>query len=43
MAPFPWPKVDQGIALCKEIIAWRPMKADDWEDITEFLCNLFTT
>ena len=44
MSPFRWPKVDQeDIALCKEIIARRPMKSDDWEDIAEFLSNLFTT
>ena len=43
MAPFRWPKVDQDIALCKEIIARRPTKVDDWEDIAEFLSNLFTT
>lgn len=43
MAPFRWPKVDQDIALCKEIIARRPMKVDDWENIGEFLSNLFTT
>ena len=43
MAPFHWPKVDQDIALWKEIIAWRPTKPDDWEDIAEFLSNLFTT
>ena len=43
MAPFRWPKVDQDIALCKGIIAQRPRKPDDWEDIAEFLSNLFTT
>lgn len=43
MAPFRWPKMDQDIALCKEIIARRPMKVDDWENIGEFLSNLFTT
>ena len=43
MGPFRWPKVDQDIALCKEIIARRFTKPDDWEDIAEFLSNLFTT
>ncbi|XP_074618442.1 uncharacterized protein LOC141877388 [Acropora palmata] len=43
MAPFRWPKVDQDIAFCKEVIARRPTKPDDWEDIAEFLSNLFTT
>ena len=42
MGPFRWPKVDQDIALCKEIIARRFTKPDDWEDIAEFLSNLFT-
>ena len=43
MGPFRWPKVENDIALCKEIIARRPTKADDWEEIAEFLSSLLTT
>ena len=43
MAPFRWPKVENDIALLKEIVARRPSKADEWEDIAEFLSSLFST
>jgi len=42
MAPFRWPKVDQDITLCKEIMVRRSAKTDNWEDIAEFPSNLFT-
>ena len=29
MAPFRWPKVENDIALLKEIVARRPSKADE--------------
>ena len=43
MAPFRWPKVENDIALLKEIVTRRPSKADEWEDIAEFLSSLFST
>ena len=43
MAPFRRPKVENDIALLKEIVARRPSKADEWEDIAEFLSSLFST
>ena len=43
MAPFRWPKVENDIALLKEIVARRPSKADEWDDIAEFLSSLFST
>lgn len=43
MAPFRWPKVENDIALLKEIVARRPSKADEWEDNAEFLSSLFST
>lgn len=35
--------MEQDIALCKEIIVWHPMKADDWKNIEEFFSKLFAT
>lgn len=43
MAQFRWPKVENDIALLKEIVARRHSKADEWEDIAEFLSSLFST
>ena len=43
MAQFRWPKVENDIALLKEIVARRPSKADEWDDIVEFLSSLFST
>ena len=42
MGPFRWSKVENDIALCDDI-ARRPTKADDWEEIAEFLSSLLTT
>lgn len=41
--PFRWPKVEQDIALCKEIVNRRPVKGEDWDDIAVSLSTLFTT
>lgn len=42
MAPFRWPNVEHDIALCKEIVARRPAKADEWEDVAMYLSSLFS-
>ena len=36
-------EVENDIALLKEIVARRPSKADEWDDIAEFLSSLFST
>lgn len=43
MSPFRWPKVEHDIALCKEVIASRPKKAEEWETIATVLSDIFST
>ena len=43
MAPFPYPKVEHDVALCKQVIAERPVKPDDWEIVSSTLFVVFST
>ena len=43
MAPFRWPKVEHDIALCKEIIAVRPKRPEEWESVASSLSVVFST
>ena len=43
MSPFRWPKVEHNIALCKEVVAERPMRPEDWEIIASSRSVIFPT
>ena len=42
MAPFRWPLVQHDVDLAKEVVASRPEKACDWDDIASRLNPLFS-
>ncbi|XP_028394488.1 uncharacterized protein LOC114518681 [Dendronephthya gigantea] len=43
MPPFRWPKVEHDLALCKEVVAERPVRPEDWEIIASSLSVIFST
>ena len=43
MAPFRWPKPEHDVALCKEVVAERPNRPEDWEVIASNLSTIFST
>lgn len=43
MSPFRWPKVEHDIALCKEVIALRPKRAELWDTLALALSVIFST
>ena len=43
MSPFRWPKFEHDIALCKEVIALRPKRAEEWDTLALALSVIFST
>lgn len=43
MAPFRWPELSHDVALAIEVMATRPDKAQDWENIAEMLSGSFSS
>ena len=44
MSPFRWPKLEHDIALlCKEVIAFRPKRAEKWDTLALALSVIFST
>lgn len=39
--PFRWPKVENDLYLCKEVIGKKPESPDEWDEIATTLSQLF--